>query len=305
MDRSIPTGQATLVARKIATAAVEALGPHDLAALVSTSGAVPQNLTSDRARLIRAINERRDWSTGLSKEQKDVITIPDDPLSDGRCLCGLCVLESLTRMADAVQNTPLRRKVMLFIGSSVIFQVGVRAPSLDVGCDWRVAEARRRLFDSLALSNLTVHSIDPSGLASLGPQTRAGTPGGKPGEDGPARRLQQMQAETSALLRDQGSLQVLPDLTGGRAVANTNGPEEKVPEIFGETDGYYVVGFEPGTPDQRDNKRSIEVKVPRRGVRVYAQRQYMAPAVEKTSSIVPPDGSRRRCADCCRMRAGR
>jgi hypothetical protein len=176
--RSIPTGQPTLAARKIAIAAVDALGPHDLAALISTSGAVPQNLTADRARLIRAINERRDWSTGISKEQKDVLVIPDDPLSDGRCLCGLCVLETLTRISDAVQNTPRRRKVLLFIGSSVIVQSG-RAPHRDVGCDWRLTEARRRLFDALALSNLTVHSIDPSGLVSLGPQTRAGAPGGR------------------------------------------------------------------------------------------------------------------------------
>ena len=285
MDRSIPTGEPTLVARKVATAAVEALGPHDLAALVTTSGGVPQNLTADRTRLIRAINEQRDWSTGHSKELKDVMMIPDDPLSDGRCLCGLCVLETLTRIADAVQNTPRRRKVLLFIGSSVIFQAPLRAPSADVGCDWRVADARRRLFDSLALSNVTVHSIDPIGLVTLGPQTRAGAPGGKQGEDGPGRRVQKMQTEISELLGDQGSLQVLPDLTGGRAVSNTNAPEATVAEIFGETDAYYIVGFEPVTPDQRDDKRSIDVKVARTGVRVYAQRQYMVRAAEK--SVVP------------------
>jgi VWFA-related protein len=287
MDRSIPTGQPTLLARKIATAAVEALGPHDLAALVSTSGAVPQNLTADRTRLIQAINEKRDWSTGHSKELIDVMTIPDDPLSDGRCLCGLCVLETLTRIADAVQNTPRRRKVLLFIGSSVIFQADLRAPSADVGCDYRVRDAQRLLFDSLALSNLTVHSIDPSGLVNLGPQYRAGAIGGKPGECGPAVRLGKLRGEVSDLLRDQGSLHVLPDLTGGRAILNTNGPEEKVPEIFAESDAYYVVGFERGTPDRLDNKRSIEVKVARPGVRVYAQRQYMVRAAETLSSVGP------------------
>jgi VWFA-related protein len=55
MDRSIPTGEPTVTARRIATTAVEALGPNDVAAVVSTSGGVPQNLTSDRARLIAAI----------------------------------------------------------------------------------------------------------------------------------------------------------------------------------------------------------------------------------------------------------
>jgi VWFA-related protein len=287
MDRSIPTGQPTLVARKIATAAVDALGPHDLAALVSTSGAVPQNLTADRTRLIQAINEKRDWSTGHSKELIDVMILPDDPLSDGRCLCGLCVLETLTRIADAVQNTPRRRKVLLFIGSSVIFQADLRAPSADVGCDYRVRDAQRALFDSLGQSNLTVHSIDPNGLVNLGPQYRGGAIGGRQGENGPAVRLEKMRTEVSDLLRDQGSLHVLPDLTGGRAITNTNAPEDKVPEIFAETDAYYVVGFERGTPDRLDSKRSIEVKVARPGVRVHAQRQYMMRAAEKPSSVVP------------------
>ena len=40
MDRSIPVQQPTVVARKIAAAAVEALGPHDLAAVISTSNGV-------------------------------------------------------------------------------------------------------------------------------------------------------------------------------------------------------------------------------------------------------------------------
>jgi len=286
MDRSIPTGQPTIAARKIATAAVETLGVHDLAALVSTSGAVPQNLTADRARLIHAINQPRDWSTGISKEQKDVLIIPDDPLSDGRCLCGLCVLETLTRISDALQNTPRRRKVLLFIGSSLIVQADLRPPSADVGCDKLVNDARLKLYDSLALSNVTVHSIDPSGLVTVGPQTRAGAPGGRQGEDGPLVRRQKMQAEISELLRDQGTLQVLPDLTGGRAVLNTNAPEGKVPEIFGETDAYYVVAFEPETSGGREKKRAVEVKVARRDVRVYAQRQYMVRAVEKPSSAV-------------------
>jgi VWFA-related protein len=84
MDRSIPTGEPTVTARRIATTAVEALGPDDVAAVVSTSGGVPQNLTSDRARLIAAI-ERRDWSTGPSREQDAIrealpLIGKDDPL---------------------------------------------------------------------------------------------------------------------------------------------------------------------------------------------------------------------------------
>lgn len=125
MDRSIPVLEPTAAARRIAVAAVDALGPLDLAAVVSTNnGAVQnstiQNLTSDRRRLLRAINAA-DPSTGLSVEAQEIPTMGKlDPRNDGQCLCGLCVLETITRVADAVQNVPQRRKSLLFIGSNVI-----------------------------------------------------------------------------------------------------------------------------------------------------------------------------------------
>ena len=72
MDRSIPVEQPSEVARRIATAAIEALGPTDLAAVVTTGNGAIQNLTSDRTRLLRAINYR-EVSAGLSPEQEAVV----------------------------------------------------------------------------------------------------------------------------------------------------------------------------------------------------------------------------------------
>ena len=192
MDRSIPVQQPTIVARRIATAAVEALGPHDLAAVVSTSNGAVQNLTADRARLLRAINHG-DPSTGISPEQEAIMG-KLDPLSDGRCLCGLCVLETITRVADAVQSTPRRRKVLFFIGSNVIWQStrSVAEAGADTGCEIPLKDARNAMFAAVDRANLTVHSIDPQGLVNLGPQTRAGARGGfdRPVNSGPAERLQ-------------------------------------------------------------------------------------------------------------------
>ena len=275
MDRTIPPGEPTLTAKRAATAAIASLGPMDLAAVATTGGGIPQSLTADRERLLAAVN-RGVWSTGISREQEDIIG-KDDPLSDGRCLCGLCVLETVTRISDAVQHVPRRRKVLLFIGKSVIFQTGPRAPSADVGCGRRVTDAQRTLFDSLALSNLTVHAIDPLGLANIAAHTRAGAPGGKPGVDAPALRRRQLQADTADHLRDQGSLEVLPNLTGGRAVLNTNAPESQVPAILDESETYYVLAFEPGARVSGGARRSIQVKVARRGLTVVAPRQHVVP----------------------------
>ena len=152
MDRTIPIDQPT-VARKIATTAVESLGPHDLAAVVSTNNSAVQsravqNLTADRARLLDAINAA-DPSTGMSATAEGIMNQPMspfkvDPLNDSRCLCGLCVLETITRVAEAVQRTPRRPKLLLFIGSSIIWQARrpISESFQDPGCETRLEDAR-------------------------------------------------------------------------------------------------------------------------------------------------------------------
>lgn len=289
LDRSIMPNEPTLAARRIAAAAVQSLGPQDLAAVVSTNnGAVRnstiQNLTADRQLLLRAINAA-DPSTGISREAEGVWRAvglePPDPLTDGRCLCGLCVLETMTRVADAVRDTPRRRKLLLFIGSNVIWEA-IRSTALprdDVGCEIRLKDARAALFAAVDRANLTVHAIDPEGLVNVGPHTRASTPGGQDSasRSAAAGRLQRQTAETNDLLTRQGNLRMLPERTGGRTITGRNDPENVVPDIFRESETYYLIGFERGAASRADGMRSIEVKVARKGVRVYAQRQYRPP----------------------------
>ena len=133
MDRSINFGAGVVTARKIASAVVEGLGPGDLAAVVSTSGGIPQNLTMDHTRLLAAINQR-DWSTDGSDPDLNPPFTLDSPLGDPRCLCGVCVLDTITRVSDAVRYTPRRRKLLVFVGTGAVLQVGMR-----------IAERRRRL----------------------------------------------------------------------------------------------------------------------------------------------------------------
>jgi VWFA-related protein len=275
MDRTIPVGEPTVAARKIAAATIDALGPHDLAAVVSTSGGVPQTFTSDRTRLAKAIDQR-DWSTDTSQDAKEMLAelspdLASDALSDGRCLCGLCVLDTITRLADAVRDATGRRKTLFFIGSSLTVQASLRDPKADVGCDRLLRDARTKMFDALAQSSLTVHSLDPNGVVNVSPATRASSPLR-------AGSVAQFQAqETNDFLANQESLGILPDRTGGRRVINTNAPDEKVPDIFKETESYYVLAYEPG-PAKGTAPRSLDVKVARKGVLVYTQRRVDVPA---------------------------
>ena len=54
-----------------------------------------------------------------------------------------------------------------------------------------------------------------------------------------------------------------------------NNPELTIPEIFRESDSYYVIAVERAVSARPDAARTIQVKVGRKGLRVVAQRQYL------------------------------
>ena len=287
LDRTIPLGEPTVTARRIAAAVINQLGPGDLGAVVSTSNGAVQNLTSDRARLLRTLDES-DLSTDISDEAKEIEAAVFaltgrswSTLNDGRCLCGICVLDTIARVADAVQGTPGRRKVMFFIGSALILQVAGSAggASNDVGCETRLTEARDAMFRAVDRANLTIHSLDPSGLVNVSPAGRASSTL-RGGQVSPA-----ILTAASDNLQRQGDLRVLPERTGGRAVMNTNGPDSVVPEIFRETDSYYLIGFRPADPSPNGRFHQITVKTTRRGLDVHARSGYTARTAAERAGV--------------------
>jgi len=291
MDRSIPPERPMLIARQIADAAVDAMAPGDLAAVVTTGLGVPQNLTSDRARLHRTI-AGSDWSQSLSQAQLDDPIVAKlgmgDVLGDTRCMCGLCVMDTITRLANDVRDVP-RRKVLLFIGSNLIVQAGPRDASLDVGCERRVRDSREKLFDALGASNMTVHSIDPNGLASVGPATRATVVNGVENRDGRALNAQLTQ-ERDDFMKAQGNLAVLPELTGGRTILNSNEPFRMVPGVLHESDAYYLLAFEP-IEARGDVRHDIKVAVSRKGVSVHTARYIPAESTARATAAAPSPNS--------------
>ena len=295
-----------VLARKIATAAVDELGPGDLAAVVFTStssnAGIPQNFTSDRSRLLAAINRpfavaEHDPFGILADARNHNGVMLNDPegYESGGCLCRLCVLETIGRVADAVRDVPGRRKSVLFIGSYFRSSESLDGPtslrevkrpkdpaSPLVGtpadrpgyCSAQLKDAREKMMRATSLANLTVDVFDPVGLETTGNSPMGG------GSTGQVER------------RD--GLEVLADLTGGRAVINTNAPEAHVPEVFAESHSYYLLGFPSGDPAPNGRFHKIEVKVNRPGVSVHTRAGYYAgetrPAGLKPI-VVSPDAS--------------
>jgi len=108
--------------------------------------------------------------------------------------------------------------------------------------------------------NVTVHVLDPRPLGSA--------------PFGGAEALRRLSSET-----------------GGRAIVNTNNPEEGLKDVIADASAYYLIGYAP-TRQLSDGKfHKINVRVKRSGVRVSARRGYWAPSEAETNPEPgpPPD----------------
>jgi VWFA-related protein len=264
MDRSIPAGPGTVMARKIASAVVDALGPSDLGAIVMSSGfsneLEPHNFTADRARLRAAI--ARPFMGQVSPPTMGpggLQPAPAEMRFTGDCMCGTCSTGALERVADAMATESRRQKVAVFIGRDIVIQS--RPMGFDKECELPIKDGRERALRALDRANVTVHSIDPSGLESLAAQA-----------DPMAYRPSQREN-----LARQGNLAVFPDYTGGRVVVNANDPQSHVPAIFEESQSYYLLGFRRGE-GPLNARRSIRVRVNRSGVTVRSRSGSYAPS---------------------------
>ena len=272
-----------ILAQRIGRAAVDQLGPDDLAAVVFTSafanGGVPQNFTADRARLLAAINQpfavalhNPPHGPGHDPRNGNEVMI-DDPegYESGDCRCRVCVPETIGGVADAVREVQGRRKILLFIGTYFRLYEALKGPQSRQGpqftpglggkqviypgeCAAPLKSAREKMERSTSLANLTIHTVDPVGLES-----EANSPLG---------------GAKIAMLERQDDLKALADMTGGRSVMHTGAPEEHLPDLFAESHAYYLLAFAPVDRVANGKYHKIEVKVNRPGVSVRTRSGY-------------------------------
>jgi VWFA-related protein len=278
MDGSIPEGQATLAARRIARAAVDQLGPGDLAAVVRSTvfgnNGLSQGFTADRSRLQEAIDSPAMGNT--EPPEMTVLGLQSPSPVPGLGFTTKPQCEVILDIARAMRAAPRRRKVLLFVGSAIGIGGQVR-----LGADIR--PCRDEMFRELYLSNVTVQAIDPVGLLTTSVSADY-TTHGRVTPNLVRQWSQQNQTRVD-------NLRVLPDRTGGRAVANTNIPENYVPAIFAESQLYYLLGFEPASRGTDGAFHSIRVRVHRRGVTVHSRNGYLAELQSNSGAAGRPDGS--------------
>jgi len=275
------------LARRIAHAAIDNLGPTDLAAVLftneSSASGIPQNFTADRA-LLHAAVDRPFTAAMVDMLSANKMALEDpEGYESPNCPCRLCSVEALTRVADALKGVSERPKVILHVTSYVrTFEEAppVKPPPVIPGQFWRnfstfpgttcrvpLRDARRGLERAMGEANATIHVLDAVGM-----ETSESAPLG-------GRRMQER----------QDALPVLADLTHGRTVTNTNAPETQVESILEETGSYYVLGFAPASTRADGRVHRIEVEVRRRDVTVKARDRYVQEE-EPASMLSSTDG---------------
>jgi VWFA-related protein len=264
-----PPGIAAL--RATAASIVNGLGPGDLAAAGHTMYGLPQNFTTDKSRLKRAIDSTA-FGTNKRAEGEEW----------GNCTCGTCRLEAITRVATALRAEPQRRKVIFFIGERVQL-APVRGQ-----CNTYLEPATKQMLHATQLANVNVHTVDPNAMETTnvhaGDDFQPDSPGGVSG----AARAQE-QANRAFLIERHQSLQTVADWTGGRAILNTNAPEKSVRPILDESSAYYLLAFQSSDVKRDGRFHQITVKVNRPDVQVRTRRGYyadpIAPAADAATTL--------------------
>jgi VWFA-related protein len=267
LDRSTPIGQPMQTARAVANAAIDHLGPNDLAAVVFTGAFArkySQGITNDRARLHAAVEKAL-----MGADTSRRVQLASEEQS-GECPCGICVSDALIAITKTLALGMARHKSILFVGSDI----AMASRNHGSTCESRIHSARERLSRALDEANVTFNVVDPRGLEPLGDSAESSGPIGNIDRD-------------ANVFREQ-SLAVLPDYTGGRVVLNNNKPEATIGAIFDESRAYYILAIprEPGASKDAD-RRQIEISVKRSDAIVHARNVYFASAAKADAKRAP------------------
>jgi VWFA-related protein len=272
LERVMVTGRVTIAdppglaaLRATARRVVDSLGPGDLAAVAHTVYGVSQNFTADKGRLKRAIDSS---AFGTAKRA--------DGEEWGSCNCGVCRVEAIRAVAAALRDEAQRRKTVFFIGERV------QLAPVPGTCNAYLKPATEALVRATQLANVTVHTVDPNALETT--SVHAGDDFRSGGSISEAAR-QQEQANRGQLIERQQSLQTVADWTGGRAILNTNNPEESVRPILDESSAYYLLAFETSDVKPDGRFHPVTVKVNRPGVQVRTRMGFYAESV--TAAVAP------------------
>jgi VWFA-related protein len=248
--------------------AKELVHEGDLFGIVSTgTSSIAIDLTYDRTRMEEAANK----ITGGGLQPKDIIEqsatgeTPQEVMHRANV-----AFETVYSMLTNLEQAQNRRKAVVLISNGYDFDpftssragtagnMFLNNPNVDPnnpsnamfnqGNQFSDAELAMRLSEltrQANRANATFYTFDPRGLVA--------------GQD-LDQQVDPVEWE-SHLRKQQDSMRVLAELTGGVAVVNTNDFTKALKRIDAETSDYYVLGYYSTNPDPTQRRRQIEIRI--------------------------------------------
>lgn len=185
----------------------------------------------------------------------------DDPTADAnaeRVSRGRDAFRKLGQVADVLGKAPGQRKALLYFSRGVVIP-----PNNDHGLLAMMDES----IGAAARANVAIYAFDPQGLSHIDPNTLRGN-GSELGET--------LRAQTRERILSDAMLRTVAERTGGVAVLDRNDIALSFGRVIQDSRHYYLLGY-TSTNTKRDGTfRSVDVTVPRPGLRVVARKGYVA-----------------------------
>ena len=249
----------------------------------STSGA--QEFTSRKRLLLAAVDKfagRKLDSATLtrgdalqrigSSSRNGRIDDPEDAERGHNARSTLTHLKSVAEWFGGVRG---RRKSIVFVSEGIDYDITDVFNNRSAST---IMDETREAIAAATRSNVSIYTVDPRGLTTLGDDTIGSASfGADQGASARSRPSVGISSLMNELRLSQDSLRTLADETGGFAAVNSNEFTTAFERIVRDNSGYYVLAYYPPS-DKRDGKfHKIEVRVTRPGLTVRARRGYVSP----------------------------
>jgi VWFA-related protein len=265
------------------------LGANDLMAVIFTGGrsADSQEFTSNKRLLQNAVDKfmgRKLPGVTISRNEQYMRNLdgPDagaranDPNDMERAHNAQNMLATLRQVAEWFGGVHGRRKTMLFFSEGIDYDLNDVIRNFD-SAPSSAGSLLNDIRDTLSMtarSNVSIYSIDPRGLATLGDDTIGVSSFADQVDPSAGIGLNSMAYE---LRMSQDSLRWLSDESGGFAAVNRNDTATVFDRIVRDNSSYYVLAYYPPSNKADGKFHRIEVKVNRPGVTVRSRRGYALP----------------------------
>jgi VWFA-related protein len=283
------------------------LGANDLMAIVSTGGRAQdaQEFTNNKRLLLAAVDKfigQKLPSVTINRNNEYFRTADSgaaggrvpDPDEFQRVQYTRNLLTTLRKVAEWFGGVHGRRKTMLLFSEGIDYDLNdvIRAPEAQSSSASDIMLEIRETVGATARSNVSIYSIDPRGLTTLGDETIEVTQFADANDPVAGAGIGQSSLRNE-LQVSQDSLRTLADDTGGFAIVNRNDFATAYDRIVADNSTYYVLAYYPPQDKRNGRYHRIDVKVNRPGLVVRARRGYVGvnskPAPRNTKTTMAPE----------------